>query len=451
MPRKATVAFGVALGIWLFTTPIGGWCFNGDPGAIPKPPVEPAATTTDLTLDEALNRTLSLNPTLEKYSRETRAREFGILQAGALPNPEVSVEVENFAGTGEFSGTGSAETTVTFSQEIELGGKRKHRLDITHSDREVAEREYDIARLEVMAATKNRFRKVLAAQARLALAKEQHELARKIFRAVEDRIAAGKTPAIERVRVQALVAEIRLRLEKSKNALRVARQILATGWGSDVVDFSTVRGNLERTGAIPEWPELVAALDQSPAVALQRSRSRKADGILGLERADRVPDLTFSLGARDNRETGDHALVAGIAFPLPVFNRNQGAIAAAEMRRSKTESAVGASLLEVRANLAGALEQLLSAQLEISTLREEILPAARRTFDAIDYGYQAGKFGFLEVLEAERSLFEAQSRYLDALTDHHRAITEIERLLGRNISELSLTDHTVKANEVHHE
>jgi len=446
MPQKALVAFGVVIGFGLLALSVPAWCSDTNvSGHAFGQHVDTAPKTTEeqtvksmtalpvLTLDEALTRTLKQNPTLSAFSREVKAREFEVHQTALRPNPELSVEVENVAGSGDFSGTDSAETTVRISQLFELGGKRTRRQEIGRLDQELAEREYEIAQAEALSEATERFIAVLAAQKRLLLVGEQLELTKRVMKTVEDRIATGKTAAIEKVRFQTLAAEAHLREDKARQGLTAARQALATLWGSEVVDFSTAQGPFETVQSLPDWSELVSRVVHSPETALRKSASRRADRTLALEQANRIPDLTFSLGVRNDQDTGDNALLAELSIPLPIFDRNQGMVAAARLRKAKAEDEAKSAQLQLRAALAESWQRLHASYSEVNVLRSEILPATQQTFDAVAYGYQAGKYGFLEVLDAERTLFEAKSRYVAALTTYHQAVSEVERLLGQKI------------------
>ncbi len=448
MPSKALVALGVALTLLALSTP--AWSSGAGEQSSPA---KTALTAIDemgleqtqvLTLEEASSRVLKKNPGLSSLSKEVSARAFDTLQAGLRPNPELSVEVENVGGSGEFSGTDAAETTARVSQLLELGDKRERRRALGRLEEEVAEREYQIARADLLAQTAERFSAVLATQKRVEVAEEQLDLTQKVLQTVEDRIKAGKAADIERVRFGTLVAEARLRQQQARQELAAARNALATLWGSEEADFSAAKGNLDAIDRVPEWPELTSLLEESPAMALQQSASRRADRLQDLERANRIPDLTLSLGVKNDRVSGDNALLAEVAIPLPVFDRNQGAVAAARIRKERAEDEVRATRLRKQAELLEVWRKLRSTHSEIEVLREEILPAAQQAFDGVTYGYRAGKFGFLDVLDAEQSLFEAKNRYVEALSSYHQALSEAERLLGRKI----VTD---EASRLHNE
>ncbi len=446
MPKKALVPCGVVLGFMLLAVTGSAWCLDRNsseyaisrsidaaPKSIEEQTTNSATALSALTLDEALTRALKQSPKLSVFSQEVKAREFESWQAGRLPNPELSIELENVAGSGDFSGTESAETTVQISQLLELGGKRSHRQELGRVEQELAEQEYAIARGEVLSEATKRFFAVLAAQKRLFVSGEQIELTKKVLQTVEDRIAEGKAAAIEKVRFKTLVTEARLNRDKARQELFVAQQTLAAVWGGNTVDFETVVGNLEVVHSAPSWSELVSMLEKSPKAALLKSTVNRADRDLALERANGIPDLTFSLGARHHQSTDDNSLVMAVSMPLQVFNRNQDTVAASLARKLKTEEEARAAQLFLRAGLAEGWRELLAAHSEVFALREEIIPANQETFDAVVYGYQAGKFGILEVLDAERTLFEAKNRYIDALKSYHQAASDLELLLGQKV------------------
>jgi cobalt-zinc-cadmium efflux system outer membrane protein len=391
-----------------------------------------------LSLDQALSKALAHSPYLSAFAQEIEARKAEVLQAGLLPNPEFTVEMENAAGSGEFSRFESAETTVWLSQLVGLGGKRGLNREVASLDQKLAGGEYEVAKTELIARTTDRFITILSAQERLGLAGEQVALAQMVLQTVDDAIEAGKAAAIEQMRFRSLLAEAQLQEKKAQQELAAARMVLAALWGDSEPDFSEVEGDLEDLPPLPNWPNLEAMIEKSPEAVRQAITAEAADRAVDLEQARRFPDLTVSLGLRNFQETDDNALVGEISLPLPLFDRNQGGTRAARSRLLKVQEEERSARLQLRSALVDAWQRIESSQDEIEMLREEILPALQQAFEAFRYGYGAGKFGFLEVLDGQRTLFNARSRYIDALAAYHRAVAEVERLLGRK-----LPDHSV--------
>jgi len=133
-------------------------------------------------------------------------------------------------------------------------------------------------------------------------------------------------------------------------------------------------------------------------------------------------------------EAGAAALVLSFSIPLPVVNRNQGAILEAQHRLAKAGEERRAAIVRVQAALAAAYATLTAAFAEATTLQEEIVPGARQVFEATSEGYRQGKFSLLDVLDAQRTLFEAQGQYIEALATYHKAVAEVERLIGGELA-----------------
>jgi len=422
-----------------------GNAFAATSGSLPEPrtlgrelptfqmDAEPPKTQSpadELSLRQALALALLQNPELAAFSWEVRAREAAALQAGLLPNPELGIEMENFAGGGEFSGTRCAETTVTLSQLVELGGKRAKRRAAASLEAELAGWDFETKRLDVLTATTKAFVGVLAAQERLTQADELAGLAESFYRTVSERVEAGKVSPVEQTRAQVPLAGARVAQDRARLALEAVRKELATLWGESTASFERAVGSLEQIGPVPPQERLTSLLDQNPGVARWKTEEQQRNAQLALERANAIPDLTLFAGGRNLQETGDNAFVAGISIPLPLFNRNQGGIAAARAARSKAREEVRASYSQAVASLAASYRDLSTAFSEARTLQEQILPAAEQSFEAADLGYREGKFGFLEVLDAQRTLFEVRGQYIEALAAYHQAKAELERLIG---------------------
>jgi len=158
---------------------------------------------------------------------------------------------------------------------------------------------------------------------------------------------------------------------------------------------------------------------------------RAASQRLRVERRKAIPDVSVSAGFRRFEEDGATAAVAGVSIPLPLFDRNQGAVYEASKRAEKAQDEYESARVQLLADLSQATAQLSTAQASLAVLRDTVLPAAQQAYDASTTGFEAGKFGFLDVIDAQRSLLQARSRYLNTLVAAYQASTTIARLLGR--------------------
>jgi cobalt-zinc-cadmium efflux system outer membrane protein len=393
------------------------------------------ALTGTLTLEQALAAALLRSPELTAFSYDVRASEARVLQAGMLPNPELELEVEEYDRAGE--GFDSAETAVVLGQLIELGGKRRWRKRIAQAEGELAGWDYESKRLEVFTETAQRFTGVVAAQERLELSRSAVGLAEKTSRAVTERVKAGKEPPLQASKSEAELEMARLDAQEAENELGVARRNLAAMWGAEQAEFEGVQGDLEQVlRAIPSLEELRPRLAQNPDLARWEAEVRLRRATLSSEKAARIPDLEGSVGYLQFEEDGTDAFAFGIGIPLPLFDRNQGNIAAATHGLSKAEAERSATEIALATELSAAHAALMVSHQRVAALREKVVPAMDQAFQAAHEGYQQGKFGFLDMLDAQRGLFEAKGALLNALSDYHSAMISIQRATGTDITEL---------------
>jgi cobalt-zinc-cadmium efflux system outer membrane protein len=219
---------------------------------------------------------------------------------------------------------------------------------------------------------------------------------------------------------------------------------LAVLWGSDSPKFKSVSGKLEELVPLPSEKELTNRIFDNPDIARFPVEKEHRNARVELEKARRTPDLTVGGGIRSFNETNDSAFVMGVSIPIPVFNRNQGEIAAAEYDLLKVREERRGVELRVKAELAESYMSLSASFVESSLLKNRVLPAAQKAFEATQEGYLQGKFGFLDVLDSQRTLFEVRGQYINALASNHKAVADVERLIGGSIISVNSGDKEVE-------
>lgn len=405
-------------------------------GALPEPvaALEASASmqkASILTLKMVLNRTIQSNPNLTAAAEDLRVAEAEQRQSGRLPNPELSVSLENVAGDDAYNGTDAAELTIELSQPIELGGKRGLRREAAGIQRDLAVNEQSRSRADVLATARQRYIKVLAAQHQLTLAREQAELAGKSLTAAEERIKAGKSPEIDRLRLQGEFNLAKLAAEQAERTVKTVKQTLAASWNATTPDFDQVAGDLATLPELPELTEIETTLHQTPATISRRLATALNTVGLAQAKAARIPDPSLTVGWRKFEESNESALLFGLSMPLPLFNQGQDGVAAAGSRLNSAQAREQSARNELLAQLHGAWQALADARAEAAAFNNHIVPGTTEAFTAAEFGYQAGKFGLIELLDAQRALFEARQRQLDAQSAAHLAASELQRLLGR--------------------
>jgi cobalt-zinc-cadmium efflux system outer membrane protein len=410
-----------------------------DPEAAPDVPPEPVGS---IVLGDALAAALARSPALAAFSWEVRAREAALVQAHARPNPELRAEIEDFAGSGPVSGFDAAQTTLSVSQLLELGGKRGRRVERAGLERDLAGWDYEAARLAVATSTAEAFFRVLALQRRLAIAEDGRGVAGDAVRAVEAAVRAGGVSPVEAARAR--VARERAGLEHAALAreLAAARTALATHWGASDARFERAIGDLDALALPPPLTALLPLAEESPGLARFASELAARRAALAAEQAERTPDVRLALGGRHYADGGDGGVVAELSLPLPLFDQRRGALLEARYRLRRAESerraadvAIGAALRSAHQRLTGAFEEALA-------LRERATPEAERAFEGAREAWRHGLLRYVEVLDTQRTLFALRAEEVDALASYHAARTELEGLIGRSLA------HAASSSEV---
>ena len=388
---------------------------------------EPTGT---INLRQVLTLALTHNPDLKAFSWAVRAGEAKTLQAGLRPNPELETEIEEFGGSGDLSGFSAIETTIQLGVPIDLGGVRRKQRQIAGLEAELAGWNYETARLDVLTQVNRAFIDVLAAQKVVTLNEELVRLAEQVFNTAKAQVEAGKVSPVQQLRTQVELVNSRIALEASKRGLEGARFVLAATWGSTSPTFEKVEGQFEMAKPIPTVEQLANRIFQNPNIARWTVEIAHRSAAIQLKRSRRVPDLSIDGGMKHLSESGDVAFILGLSLPLPLFDRNQGAIREAEYNLAKAFEERKSAEVTVRTALATAYSALSAVASTVSSLKNEVLPSAQGTFDAVTEGYRIGKFDFLEMLDAQRTLFDVKGSYIDALAKYHRAVADVERLVG---------------------
>ena len=404
------------------------------PAAFDAPPVVVTEPSGVLALRQALALALLQSPELSAFSFEVRAAEARIVAAAAIPNPNLSAELEDFGGRKERRGFADAQTTLGLSQLVELGGKRAKRIRVANLQRDLAGWDYETKRLDVLSDTAQAFVEVLAAQRRLALAERQVGLAQRVAGAVAARVQAGNESPVEELRTRVTLSTSRAELEHARKALEQARIGLSAHWGGGSPRFARAEGDFERIGDIPRLEPLLHLISENPDLARWNNEIELREARIEVERSKRMPDVTLSAGVRQYSRTSDNAFVASVGVPLPIFGLNPGGVEEARHNLSAARENRRGAEVRVLSGLNKAYEGLAGSAREVRILASQGVPNAQAAFDAVQQGYAAGKFGLLQVLTAQRDLIEAQSRYIEALAKYHKSQAELERLVGAPLS-----------------
>ena len=395
-----------------------------------------------LSLDAAIAKALAQSPRLQAFRSAVSAAAGERRQAGARQNPEVSFSKENFAAGPAYKVLSPGQDVYGISQLVEIGGKISARKEVADKGLEIATLDHQAAALDLIRDVTVAYAEAVAAEQNVRLAAEQKSLSEEVFKSVSTRVNAAAAPLIQKTRsdVERHAAAVALGTAKREHdiALKYLAMLLGEGAGGFTLDpeaFYTIDE--------PEIPATEDGLKAGPDLRRQASLQDQAKARLDLEKANAIPDPRIGAGLTRIPSANGQALLVGVSLPIPVLNGNRGNIQRARSDVSRAEQDSRQVELQLGSELTRASRQQENAYLQATTLKHEILPSAQQAFALAREGYELGRFPYLEVLDAQRSLFDVKKQHISASKDYHIARAAVERLTAAQLPKLQ------KAGESH--
>ena len=379
-----------------------------------------------LDLSEALARASAADPMAPGWEARFAAAQANVRQAGVKPNPSLGLELENFAGSGAYSVLDRTETTLSYQQTLERGGKREARVGLARASAEVTRRRRDVRRLELLRDVQAAYAEALAAEADLLIAEARLLAAQSAQTDVDRRVRAARDPLFAGSRAEATTAQAEIERDQARAAARNARNVVARFWGGSA-DFAV---NLETFFAVapPSGDRPVAAAD----LALLEAERDVASSNVRVEQSRAETDPTVRAGVRYFGDGNDVALVVGGTLPLRMHDNNKGAIDRAVSERSAAEADILAERVVREREIARLVARMTASATESERLRAEVIPLAIRAVEQVRDGFNRGGFQYINVAEAERALADARARRVAVLRQFHLDQAALDRLTGRH-------------------
>lgn len=393
-----------------------------------------------LTLEAAIERTLAENAQLYQFRFRQRSITAERQMAAFSPPTELALEVENFAGSGSFSNTDSAETTLALSSVIELGGKARSRTALIDAKSDRLKYERQAATLDVLGALTTLYIRCLSTKEGIQLAEEGVVLAKQMISTVEQRVSKGAAPEAELLRARAALAGSNLRLEALRRKFSAQKVSLASYWGQTKPNFAELEGSLSEFDSSDSFASLYRRAQGSPSIAIFASEARLKDAEVELARAQSRVDIGWQLGIRQFEEANDTALVAGVSIPLFASKRNRPAVAAARAERNAVEYQQTDALLKLHGRLFNAFSQREANIYAVEEIRTNVLPVLQQGLHLTKEAYENGRYRYQDWISAQQDLLAAKRHLIEAATAAQISHAIIEQLIAEPLRDRTLTN-----------
>lgn len=390
--------------------------------AAPATPAAAEPPVAALTLQQAIATALERHPEMAAARHAREAAAAARAQADVRANPTLDMEVED-------TRRATRTTTVRLTQPIDLGGQRAARVDAAERAEAIAQAQITARRIELRSAVTAAYFEALIADECVRQAQASLDLARRGTEAVGKRVEAGKIAPIDDTKARVAETGVRLELQQAATQREISLARLQAEMGQPEVAITRLDGRVDALPPEMSSDALASRMEGAPALREARLEVDRQRALARLERARRVPDLAVSLGAMRAEDEGRTKAVIGVSIPLPFFDRNEGALREALRRTDQADATAAALALKLRADVYDAHARQRALRTQITSLQRDVLPGAEAAYEAARTGFELGKFPYLDVLDAQRTLFQARAQYLQSLADAHRATADLERLL----------------------
>src|SRR5256885_8938901 len=345
------------------------------------------------TLEEAQEIARAKNPTLRQAEAGIKAARAREQQAGLLPNPIVGYSGDEIRG----GGTGGGKQGFFVEQRIVMGGKLDKARAVFAKDTSLAEIEAEEQKIRVETAVKMAFYRVLAAQELTDIRTQLAQVANESAITAQRLGNTGQADETEILEAELQAHRLMLAQRMQENTLREEWRSLAAAMGDPEMERATVAGGLgNRWPGVGEQGELDRVAKNSPAVRIADAAAERNAAEIIRARREAIPDLRVRGGLLYNKEFA-RAIPRGnrwegtaeVGVEIPIFNRNQGNVAAARAEGDRAEEEKRRVALTLRERAASVLDHYSNARLMVEQYGREILPRARKGYELMEQRHGA--------------------------------------------------------------
>jgi cobalt-zinc-cadmium efflux system outer membrane protein len=390
---------------------------------------------TAVTVDQAVREALDHNLNLLTERFNVSVADTAIVTASLKPNPVMTV---NFFRPDRIlvnAGISPYEQVFRTDYVLERGGKRERRVDQATLAKSVTELQLVNTTRSLILDVESAFTDVQLAKLNLALARDNLQAFNNVVQINAERVRTGDLSQVEwsRSRLAALQFENDVRQQDTR--LRVARNhlsaLIGRGPNGDAMD---VIGELRKDPQAIEYDALVRqALEARPDLRAVHTDQARSVADLRLQLANGKIDYTVSGEYHRQADAEVHGNSYGVFFsaPLPIFNRNQGEVARAQVQQQQLKAKAQALENDIASEVANAYAQYSTTREIVDTIERQMLRQAQDVRTTMEYSYRSGEASFIEFLDAVRAFNDTMQSYNSARAEYARSLYTLDSISGK--------------------
>ena len=388
-----------------------------------------AGAEQSLSLRDAVALAQRQNPTILAAQEDALAAQAAAQGARALSNPEIVI-----APT--VAGAAGSDEEFSLVQPLEVNGQRRARATVANAELQAATAGSSATRREIIRSVREAYWNVAEAQAVVDLNRENVQLAESLYHAAQRQVEVGTAPGSQAMKAQVEVARARQELARAESELAQAKAALNTLMGRAPETAFTLADELTYAPLTLNSSSLaVLARANRPEIAQAQAELAAREGRISAARTRRLPDVAMQ--ARKEKLRGDGGWAVGLTLPLIDWGSVRGERRQAEAAAAAQEKRVAAVQNEVTREVYSALREVERSEATVREYQQGALSQAEQLSEMARKGYQAGATGYLEVLEAQRTLRSVRTDYYSALADHLKALAQLEWAVGVDLAGLT--------------
>jgi outer membrane protein, heavy metal efflux system len=376
------------------------------------------STAHQLGLTELERIALSNNPTVAQEEANIRVAAGLATQAGLYPNPTVGYYGDEIRGG--YIGAGQQGGFV--SQTIVTGGKLRAARRVADLHTKQAETSRDAQHLRILNDVRALFYQLLGDQQLEDVRKQLVDLASEAVRTSHQLANVGQSDRPDVLQAEVEEQQAILGLHVAEQNVRASWRTLAAVIGKPELPQTRVAGDMEVVPDLSYDESLGATLRESPGITLAQQRVDLAEASFSQARRAAIPDLQLYGNLSQNNEPLDTTHKATglnggvqIGVQLPIFNRNQGNVAAARAEVERAKAELARLRLEIARDLASQFRDYESARATVQQYKNEILPRAEMAYKLYQTNYRNMAAAYPQVIISQRFLFQLEIEHVQAL------------------------------------